>query len=258
MRVELIALRSRPIGRGEDLVEAFVSAAREAGVPLLDGDIVAISAKVVSTSMGAVRRLSDVSPSSAAASLSAETSLDPRFVELILRESDAVLGACRGSLLTLKGSQLVPNAGADLKNSLEGFASLWPRDPDLVAWRIMMGIRGATGRRVGVLIVDSGLRPLRRGTSGVAVGSAGFNPVRSYVGLRDLYGRVITMTSHNLEDDLASAAHLLMGEGAEGTPFVVIRGAPVEITDGLPAGRSITPSRCFLVGPLIFRGDPGG
>jgi coenzyme F420-0:L-glutamate ligase/coenzyme F420-1:gamma-L-glutamate ligase len=65
------------------------------------------------------------------------------------------------------------------------------------------------------------------GTTGIALGLAGFEPIRDYRTEKDLYGRGISVTTHAVADDLASAAHLIMGESDEQTPAVLIRNAPV-------------------------------
>lgn len=69
------------------------------------------------------------------------------------------------------------------------------------------------------------------GTVGFALGLAGFEPVRDCRGALDLYGKPLLITRVNVADDLASTAHLAMGETDERIPVVIIRGAPVKVTD---------------------------
>src|SRR2546428_14059272 len=83
------------------------------------------------------------------------------------------------------------------------------------------------GKRVGVVIVDSRVTPLRLGTIGLAIACSGFPPVRDSRGTKDLYGRKAQITLQALADGIAGAAHLLMGETKETIPFVLVRGAPV-------------------------------
>jgi F420-0:gamma-glutamyl ligase len=90
-----------------------------------------------------------------------------------------------------------------------------------------------------VIVVDSGLIPLRIGTVGLALAVAGFNPIREWRGRKDLYGRTILITRHAVADDLASAAHLLMGEAAEKTPVVLIKDAPVDFDDDVHASEEM-------------------
>jgi F420-0:gamma-glutamyl ligase len=96
-------------------------------------------------------------------------------------------------------------------------------------------INRRTGKRLAVIVVDSGLIPLRIGTVGLALAVAGFNPIREWRGKMDLFGRAVLITRHAVADDLASAAHLLMGEAAEKTPVVFIKDAPVDFDDKVHA-----------------------
>ncbi len=82
-------------------------------------------------------------------------------------------------------------------------------------------------RRLGVLIADSRVLPLRWGTTGVALGWSGFEGLRNYIGKPDIFGRKLKMTKANIADGLAAAAVLMMGEGREQTPLALIEGAPV-------------------------------
>ena len=69
---------------------------------------------------------------------------------------------------------------------------------------------------------------MRLGTIGLSLASVGFKPVKDFRGKHDLYNRRIRMTLQSVGDGIAAAAHLLMGEGGEQVPFVLVRGAPVE------------------------------
>jgi coenzyme F420-0:L-glutamate ligase/coenzyme F420-1:gamma-L-glutamate ligase len=123
---------------------------------------------------------------------------------------------------------MTANAGIDNKNAPVGSVVLWPEN--LMEWlRNFRGeINRKTGRRVAVVVVDSGLIPLRIGTVGLALAVAGFNPIKEYRGKKDLYGRSIMITRHAVADDVASSAHLLMGDAAEKTPAVLIKDASLD------------------------------
>ena len=116
---------------------------------------------------------------------------------------------------------------------------MWPEN--LAEWlKSFRGeIKRRTGKRVAVIVVDSGLIPLRIGTVGLALAVAGFNPIRDWRGRKDLYGKTILITRHAVADDLASAAHLLMGEAAEKTPVVLIKDAPVDFDDDVHASEEM-------------------
>jgi coenzyme F420-0:L-glutamate ligase / coenzyme F420-1:gamma-L-glutamate ligase len=94
------------------------------------------------------------------------------------------------------------------------------------------------GVRLAVIIVDSRVTPMRLGTVGLAVGISGFDPVNDYRGTTDVYGRKVKVTRHNVADDLASAAHLLMGESEERIGLVIARKTPVRL-GGLTGSRRV-------------------
>ena len=57
-----------------------------------------------------------------------------------------------------------------------------------------------------------------------AIGSAAVPALRSAIGSTDLFGRALEVTEIADADELASAASLLMGQGNESVPVVLIRG----------------------------------
>jgi coenzyme F420-0:L-glutamate ligase len=156
------------------------------------------------------------------------------------------------AVLTLKQQMMTANSGIDNKNTPADCVILWPKDPPKSAKQIRDRIRQKTGKRVGVLIVDSGLVPLRIGTIGLALAVAGFKPIRDSRGKKDLFGKPIVITRQAVADDLASAAHLLMGEATEKTPAVVIKNAPVDFDDGVYGSADMMmPSRqCIFMNTL--------
>jgi F420-0:gamma-glutamyl ligase len=82
---------------------------------------------------------------------------------------------------------------------------------------------------------------------------AGFEPVRDDRGEKDLYDRSILITRHALADDLASAAHLIMGESDEKTPAVLIKSAPVKPADKVKPSSLIIPAEQCLFAKHILQ-----
>jgi len=194
------------------------------GVHLRDGDILVISSKFVAVSEGRVVKLGSVRAGQRARQLAAGNRMDERLCELVLRESDEIVGGIPGFLLASKDGLLTPNAGIDKSNVKHGSVVLYPRRPELSAWRIREALRFSLGVSVGIVICDSRLSPTRRGTTGVAVASSGLEAVLDMRGRKDLFGNVLKVTSQSVADDLSSAAEILMGESDEATPIVLIRG----------------------------------
>lgn len=191
---------------------------------LKEGDIIVISSKYVAISEGRVIPLRAVKVGAEARAVAQTYHMDPRLMELILRESDSVLGGIPGFILASWEGLLTPNAGIDKSNVEHGRVVLYPRRPQESASRIREALRFALGINVGVVVCDSRLMPTRRGTTGVALASSGIEAIVDLRGKSDLFGNVLRVTSQAIADDLTSAAQLLMGESNEAVPIVIVRG----------------------------------
>ncbi len=227
----LFGIKTRLIGVGDNLVSLLLEGLSNEGLQLEDGDIVAITSKIISVSRNRLVRFDMISPSERAKEFAAEYGLEPGFVEVVLREADEVYGGVYRALLTSKDGIMFANSGIDHKNVPRGFAVLLPENPDRDATDIRKEIEKRVGKRVGVLLIDSRTVPLRMGTIGVAIGISGFNPIRDCRGKPDLHNKPLLITRMAIADDLACAAHLVMGETTEKTPMVLIRDAPVEFDE---------------------------
>lgn len=223
---------------GDDLAEIIAQALERAGYPLQDGDVVVVAQKIVSKAEGRIIALKDVIPSAAAMGWAERTGKDPRLVELILRESKEVLRARRDLIIVEHRLGFVcANAGVDHSNvcagnEMDAWALLLPEDPDASARRLREGLYQRLGVEVAVLIVDSHGRAWRLGTVGVAIGVAGMRPLSDLRGQPDRYGRTLRVTQVGTADEIAAAASLLMGQAAEGTPVIIVRGAPYQAGNG--------------------------
>jgi coenzyme F420-0:L-glutamate ligase len=216
---------------GDSIPDLFFKALARNRMRLKTRDIVAVSSKIVGIAENRIRYLDSVRPGSKARSLARKHSLNPAFAEVVLDEADMVVGGVKGALLTVKNGDGVANAGIDRKNAPEGAVVLWPRNADLSARNIRRSIRRKSGKNVGVVIVDSRVSPLRLGTTGFAIGCAGFEPVEDLRGSVDLFGRRIEITLRAIADGIAASAQLVMGESSEQIPFSIVRDAPVSFGD---------------------------
>ncbi|MEM3673494.1 MAG: coenzyme F420-0:L-glutamate ligase [Candidatus Bathyarchaeia archaeon] len=231
--MRLYAVKTRLVKVGDNLVDIVLEALKKQNIPLENNDILVLTSKIVAYAEGRLVKLSEVKPSEKAKELAEKFSLQPELAELLLQEAEKVYGGVEKAVLTLKNGMLTANAGIDNKNAPLGYVALWPKNAKEVAKQIREEIKRKTGKVVAVLIIDSGLAPLRRGTVGVALAVAGFKPVEDCRSRRDLYGKTLIITQHAVADNLASAAHLMMGEAAEKTPVVLVKDAPVSFDDGL-------------------------
>jgi len=229
--MRLYAVKTGFIRVGDDLVDVVLKALSEQNLLLDDNDVLVFASKIVAYVQGRIVKLKDVKPSRKALELAEKFSINGELAELILREADAIYGGVEKAVLTLKDHMLTVNAGIDNKNAPLGCVALWPENVRDTAKQLREELFRKTGKRVAVMIIDSGLIPLVRGTVGLALAVAGFKPIEDYRGLRDLYGKEVLITQHAVAEDLASAAHLFMGEASEETPIVLVKGAPLKFDD---------------------------
>jgi len=251
--VRMLTVIRLSLGRivaGAELSARIVRAVKKTGLRVKRGDVVAVSSKIVSISEGRLARISNIEPSTSARRLARRFMMDPRLVQVILNEADQVLGGVKGTLLTVKNGILTANAGVDEKNAPNDHVVLWPKDPEHSARNLRDRLASAFHKELSVIIVDSHVRPLRLGTSGVALAVAGSPSILDYRGLKDLSGRVIRITRHNLADDLASSAHAVMGEGTETTPAALIRMTRASFRGPVSAHLKMHPRRCLILGTL--------
>ena len=198
-----------------------------------DGSILAITSKLVAVCEGRVAAIEQCDKEA-----------------LIQRECDWFLPATSNRyrvMLTIKCQRLLPSAGVDESNG-DGHYILWPADPQAAANTVRAYLVDRFGcRHAGVLITDSTTGPLRRGVTRIAVANSGFQALRSYVGLPDAFGRPLQMTEANVSEALAAAAVIVMGEGSEKTPLVVLRDLPfVHFQERDPSEEELTALRIAL------------
>ncbi len=240
MSLSLTPLPGIPlIHPGDDLAAIVLAALPRLGLSLQDGDILVFAQKVVSKSEGRLVNLVGITPSPRAGELALQIDKDPRLVELILRESNAVLRTRPGTIIVEHRLGFVcANAGIDHSNvageanGLEEWVLLLPQDPDASARRLRSQLEAASGAALGVLVIDSHGRAWRLGTVGVAIGISGLPGLLDLRGKSDLFGYNLRITQVGVADELAAAASLMMGQAGEGTPIIHVRGFPYPLREG--------------------------
>jgi coenzyme F420-0:L-glutamate ligase/coenzyme F420-1:gamma-L-glutamate ligase len=108
---------------------------------------------------------------------------------------------------------------------------LLPENPDASAQAIRHRLEQASGVHIGVMIIDSHGRAWRMGAVGVAIGIAGLPGLVDLRGRSDLFGYKLRVTQVGAADELAAAASLVMGQVAESTPVVHVRGFPYKLRE---------------------------
>ena len=240
MNLTLTTLPGIPLVRpGDDLPSMLLAALQRAGLSLEDGDILVLAQKIVSKAEGRLANLGDTRPSVQALDLGRQADKDPRLVELILQESREVLRVRPGAIIVEHRLGFVcANAGIDHSNVAgdSGASGDWvlllPADPDASACLLRERLEASSGKRLGILIIDSHGRAWRNGTVGMAIGLSGLPGLEDLRGRADLFGYALRITQVGVADELAAGASLMMGQAAEGTPAVHVRGFPYPLREG--------------------------
>jgi coenzyme F420-0:L-glutamate ligase len=158
--------------------------------------------------------------------------MNPAIAQLVMQEAEHIFGGIElGFLLTVKNAVISPNAGLDRSNIPSGYAVLLPEYPYATAEGIRQALQNHWQVRLGVVLTDSWLMPGRVGTTGVALGTAGFKPIEDERGKADLFGNPMSVTQRGIADSISVAAQLVMGERDEATPIAIIRNSAVLLTD---------------------------
>lgn len=226
-----------------DLVSALGASKLE------EGDVVVISSKYIANSQNRVIDLGGTVPSVGAMSVAEKYKMDPKFAEIILRESDKIFGGISGFVLTSSDEILAPNAGIDKSNVKKGRVILYPDESYLISEQLRRKVFLDFGIHVGIIVVDSRLMPARAGTTGVTIACAGFEPIHDMRGQKDLDGNPLKVTLKATADNLATIANHKMGEGAESTPIAIVRGSGAALTDRRisPGEMTVSSEMCVYI-----------
>ncbi|MEM2897176.1 MAG: coenzyme F420-0:L-glutamate ligase [Candidatus Bathyarchaeia archaeon] len=225
--ISIIGLKGFPLVKpGDDIVRLILKVTKKQKVSLENGDIIAISQKIVSKAENRLVDLKSLNPSTRAQELAHLTGKDARLVECVLRETKRLVKVSRGIIISQNNQDIVClNAGIDKSNVFgNGCYSLLPINPDESAKKIRERLMKITKKKLAVIICDTFSRPFRRGQVEFAIGIAGIKPIKDYRGKPDLFDRVLRFKYVAVADELASAAELVIGQGDEGIPVAIIKG----------------------------------
>ena len=212
---------------GDNLSSIILESCKHNHFELQDGDIIAIAQKVVSKSEGRYENLLEIKPSQKAFDLGKSLNREPAFIELILNESNEIISTEKNVIIVEHKLGFINiNAGIDRSNIPENknLVLLLPEDPSLSSQKIYEDISSKTNKNISVIITDSMTRPYRSGVTNFALASANIQSLIDLKGEKDIYGNILQATEIAIADELAAAAGLLMGQGSDGIPIVIIRG----------------------------------
>lgn len=205
------------------------------------GDVLVVTHKVVSKAEGRVVELNSVTPSDWARQWAERWGKDPRQIEVVLRESAAIVRMEHGIIIARTRHGLVcANAGVDRSNSPGETVCCLPLDPDASARRLAEALQRELGFALPVLISDSFGRAWRIGIVNVAIGVAGMDPFTDYRGQEDPHGYPLEASIMGSADALCSAAELVMGKTI-GVPAALVRGFAWKPCQHTGAARLIRP-----------------
>ena len=233
-KIEIIPILIRDdIKKGDDIADLIIKSIKEKNESLQENDVVIITHKIISKAEGRTTDLRNIVPSEESKKISSNTGKDPRLVELIISQSNEIVKIERDIIITeTKHGFVCANAGIDTSNvgKLSDHVLLLPDDPDESARNIRNSINAKTGVNVGIIISDTFGRPFRKGQVNIAIGVAGIDPIKSYIGKRDMFGKILRVTEIAIADEITSAAELVMGKSSR-VPVSIVRGYDFNFND---------------------------
>ncbi|MCL2358170.1 MAG: coenzyme F420-0:L-glutamate ligase [Nitrososphaerota archaeon] len=211
---------------GDNLGKMIAETAKKQGTPIQQDDVVVVTHVVVSKSEGNIVDLKTIKPSQRAIEIANQTNKDPALVEVILQETKDIVRIGQNSIITETHNGIIcANAGIDHSNvSGDHNVVPLPKNPNISATNIRAEIKRFSDADTAVIVADTHGRPFRMGEINVAIGTAGFKPIRDRRGEKDLFGYVLKIKQTAIADELASATELVMGQANEGIPAAIVRG----------------------------------
>jgi coenzyme F420-0:L-glutamate ligase/coenzyme F420-1:gamma-L-glutamate ligase len=237
--IEFISIEDLPlICEGDDVAKLVIEGLKKQGTNPENNDIFVFAQKIISKAEGRMVNLNDILPSSEAIRLAKITNKDPRFVQVVLNESKKVIRAEENVLIVEHVNGFIcANAGIDHSNVIEvseeseNWVLLLPKNPDESALALRKKLQDFYSLHFACLIIDSHGRAWRNGTVGISIGVSGVPGLVDLRGREDLFGFKLKVTTVGAADELAAAASLLMGQAAEGSPCILVRGFPYELRE---------------------------
>lgn len=213
------------ISGGDNVAEALVRCLKVRHIRLQHADVLVIKHKIISKAEGQFVDLTTIEPSAESVEWGKQYDVDPRVIELALKESRAVIRRKNGVLITETHHGFIcANSGIDVSNVDGGSrAVLLPKDADHSAEHLRRALTRLTGVSPAVIITDSFGRPWREGLTEFAIGVAGIKPLRDDRGQCDPHGYKLKASVEAVADELACAAGLVCGK-LNRTPACIIRG----------------------------------
>ena len=226
--LKLIALKDFPlIEPSDDLASIINKSINNNGIDIESGDVVVVAQKIISKCENRYVELKNIQPSKQATDLAKTLNRDPAFIQIIQNESKKIISTDKNVIIVEHKLGFINiNAGIDRSNILQNddVVLLLPENPSKSAKDLQSAISANFQRDIALIVTDSMTRPFRSGVSNFALASANIPSLIDLKGDSDIYGNILQSTEIAIADELAAAAGLLMGQGSEKQPVVIIKG----------------------------------
>ncbi|MBD3226589.1 MAG: coenzyme F420-0:L-glutamate ligase [Candidatus Lokiarchaeota archaeon] len=253
-KIEAYGFKTKLIKPNDNIIEVIINAINSSSMKLENGDVIIIAETPLAISQKRLIKLDEIKPSKKAINLSKKYYMDPKYIQVIINESDRIIGGVRGFLLTEKDGFLYANAGVDKSNAPPGMLVLLPSNPLKTVKKIREKLENHFNKKIAVILADSRTQPLKRGVIGGAIAVSGMEPVEDCRNKPDIHGYKLKYTYRAIADDLTSVAQLLFGETNEQIPIVLIRGVKIRLTDKIKESMYISYDDCIFMN--IFSSKP--
>ena len=226
--LKLIALKDFPLVKPLDnLSTLIIESIKLNKIDIEDGDVIIIAQKVVSKAENRYKNINDAIPTDEAIKLGQELKRDPGFMQIILDESSKIISTDKNIILVEHKLGLINiNAGIDRSNidQKDDIILLLPENPSKSAKKLQLDIEKLINRSISIIITDSMTRPYRSGVTNFALASSNIQSLIDLKGEQDIYGNTLKSTEIAIADELSAAAGLLMGQGNDAQPVIIIKG----------------------------------
>ena len=226
--IKLIALKNVPlIEPNDNLVDIIIESLDSTNTSIDSGDVFVIAQKIVSKSENRYKYLDQVVVTNETDKLAKKIGKDPRLLQLIIEESNKIISTEKNVVIVEhKLGYINVNAGIDVSNIPDNTEQvlLLPENPTLSSNDICNDLSKKIQKNISVIISDSMTRPFRAGVINFALASTNIPSLEDITNQKDLYGNSFKCTEVAIADELASAAGLIMGQGNEQKPVIIIKG----------------------------------
>jgi coenzyme F420-0:L-glutamate ligase/coenzyme F420-1:gamma-L-glutamate ligase len=227
-QIQLLALQNFPlIEPGDHLDSIIFDSILKNHIDICDGDVFIIAQKIISKAEDRYLNLSSLNLSSKAVSLSKKMNRDPYFIQAVINESNEIVSIGKNVIIVEHKLGFINiNAGIDKSNISQEINQvlLLPENPSKSADLIQKKLSQKLEKNISVVITDSMTRPYRSGITNFALASANLQSLIDLTGDKDIYGNLLKNTEIAIADEIAAASGLLMGQGSDMQPVILLKG----------------------------------